>query len=351
MSIPGTVAEIDADALTSLVQRHAPGAVARSVTLVDAHSGTTGRARLQVDWERAALPSALFAKLPPTDPFQRAFVEQTGMGAREARFYRELAAEMPIRVPRPIASAWSDDGRAYLMIVEDLVEAGCTFPSFQSGGELETVQGAIDSLARLHAGFWESPRFDADLSWVEPPMASPVGPQLVSSGRDEFGTEQPPVFHEIATLYVDHNDALVALLEAGPTTLAHGDPHLGNQFVDGATVGFLDWAVLCRASGFRDVAYFLCASVETELRRTHQEALLRRYLDGLVAAGAPAPDFETGWRALRRFAITGWIAAVCTLAAGARMQSVKVGRRAVERANATLADLDSASLLREELGL
>jgi len=337
--------------LTAFVQGVAPGARATSVEIVDAHSGTTGRARLEVVWKRCDLPSAVFAKLAPTDPMQRAMAVETGMGAREARFYRDLAAQVPVRVPRPIASRWTADRRAYVMLIEDLASAGCAFPDFASGADLPMVRSAVEGLARLHATFWESPRFDGDLGWVEPPMHSAMGPMLVASGVKSFGANQPHAFHDVAEIYVQHGDAVAALLAAGPRTLLHGDPHLGNQFLDGATVGFLDWACVSRGPGLRDIAYFLCNSVDTDLRRAHEESLVRRYLEVLAARGAPAPDFDAAWRAYRCFVVAGWIAAVATHAVGARMQSLEVGRRAVARANEAVADLGTASLLREELRL
>ncbi|HKJ23580.1 MAG TPA: aminoglycoside phosphotransferase family protein [Myxococcota bacterium] len=351
--IPESLDTLTPEWLTAAVQGVAPGARASAVEIVDAHSGTTGRARLAVAWERGELPSALFVKLPPTDSLQRAMAVETGMGAREARFCRELAREVPVRVPRPIASFWSEDRRAYLMLGEDLEAAGCTFPSFESGADLAVVRGAVEGLARLHAAFWESPRFEAggDLDWIEPPMHHEMGPRLVAAGVEAFGAEQPEAFHEMAPIYTQHGAAVAGVLAAGPQTLLHGDPHLGNLFLDGGAVGFLDWACVSRGPGLRDVAYHLCCSVETALRRAEEEKLLRRYLEVLAESGAPAPGFDEAFAAYRRFVAAGWIAGVATYAVGARMQSLEVGRRAVARANAAIADLGTPELIRAELGL
>ncbi len=349
--IPEDLASISAAWLSDALQGVEPGARASSVEVVDAHSGTTGRARLDVTWEAGDLPRSLFAKLPPTEPLQRAMVIETGMGTREARFYRELAATLPIRVPRPVGAWWKEDRSAYLMLLEDLASTGCTFPEFESGTDLGVVRGALDTLARLHAAFWESPKFDADLAWIAPPMHSAMGPQLVAQGVQTFGAEQPDAFHAMAELYTQHGDAFAARLAAAPRTLMHGDPHLGNLFRHGETVGLLDWACVCRGPGLRDVAYLLCASVETDLRHAEQEALLRHYLAALSAAGAPAPGFDEAWHEYRCFAAAGWVASVATFALGDALQSEAVGRRAVARANAAVADLDTPGLLRAELGL
>ena len=78
------------------------------------------------------------------------------------------------------------------------------------------------------------------------------------------------------------------LYREGERTLVHGDPHLGNLFVDtvnGDRTGFLDWAVIAHAPGMRDVAYVLSASTPTEVRRAHEDALLFRYREILAAHG------------------------------------------------------------------
>jgi hypothetical protein len=349
--IPDCPEAISAEWLSSAVQHVAPGARAKAVEVIDAHSGTTGRARLRATWEKGDLPELIFVKLAPTDPIQRAMAVETGMGAREARFYRELAHDVPVRVPRPLWSQWTEDRRAYIMLLEDLASSGCEFPDFQSGADRAAVQSAVEQLARLHAAFWESPRFDGDLRWIRPPMQGDGAKQLIAAGVEQFGAGQPEAFHELARLSMDHTAELSKLLAAGTPTLLHGDAHLGNLFLDRGTIGFFDWAVVCRGPALRDVAYFLSNSVDTELRRAEEEVLIRHYLEVLAAEGAPAPSFADAWRDYRRFVAYGWIAAVATYAAGSRMQSLKVGERGVARTNAAISDLETPELIREELGL
>jgi len=349
--IPGTPDELTAQWLTEVVRAPGSGNRANSVELLDAHSGTTGRARIRVDWENGGLPEHIFVKLAPTDPFQRAVAVDTGMGAREARFYRELAPEVPVRAPEPYLSSWTADGKEYVMLIEDLEVAGCSFPGFASNADPGLVRSALGGLARLHGAFWESPRFAADLDWIEPPMHSELGPELVAAGVQSFGDRQPPAFHDMADLYINHGARVAALLAEGPQTLLHGDAHLGNFFLEHNRVGFLDWACVCKGPALRDVAYFLCGSVATELRRAEQEALIQYYVASLAASGGPELDFVDAWRDYRRFVAAGWIAAVATLAVGAGMQSIEVGEAAVARANEAIADLDTPGLLRNELGL
>src|SRR4029079_436452 len=81
-----------------------------AVTVLDQHSGTTGRARVGVEYAGDAGPETVFVKLAPFDPQQRDFVAQVGLGIAEARFYRELAPEVPVRSPWAYHSDWDGGG-------------------------------------------------------------------------------------------------------------------------------------------------------------------------------------------------------------------------------------------------
>jgi hypothetical protein len=346
--IPKTPEEITADWISEAFAPRFPGAHASAVEVVDAHSGTTGRARLRIDWkEDGGAPSSVFAKLAPTDEIQREMVITTGMGKREARFYHDLAADMPVRVAAPYSATWTDDGGEYLMLMEDLGESGCSIPRRSDPEVPDYARWMMDALAQLHAHFRASPRFGADLSWIDPPMQSDFGPLMVRSAVEQFGDEMPPEFHEMARIYCDHNEAVGERLDAGTQTLIHGDSHLGNLFLDGERIGFLDWACLCRAPGLRDVAYFLCNSIPTELRRSDERALLDRYRAGLD----DPPSADDAFRDYRLYAICSWVAATVTAAAGSRMQPIEIGMSSMRRATDALIDLETPQLFREELSV
>ena len=100
-------------------------------------------------------------------------------------------------------------------------------------------------------------------------------------------------------------DEVVALWQEEVGTLVHGDSHLGNLFVDeaaGGRTGFLDWAVVCRAPGIRDVSYTLCNSVPTEVREAYERPLVERYGELLEQAGVTI-DPDAGQRQHRIHAV------------------------------------------------
>ena len=100
----------------------------------------------------------------------------------------------------------------------------------------------------------------------------------------------------------------------------------------------------------RDVAYFLCNSLPSELRQAEQEGLLEIYRESLTTSGVPGISAELIWEDYRRFAAYSWISAVTTAAAGARMQSVAIGRAAMQRTHSAISELETLSLFVSELG-
>ena len=350
MSIPVEVEDITAAWLEDVLRAHAPGASLAAIQVAEAHSGTTGRVRVLLTHDDPRLPGSVFVKLAPFDAGQRAFVEQLGMGLYEARFYAELAPEVPPRLPRPWYAAHDNAGR-YVMVLEDLRAAGARYPAAGDPDLPAFVERTIDAFAALHAPFWASPRFapHGDLAWVERRSrgygsAAP----LVSFAVDQLGATLPDASRRLAEVYLPRADAIAALLADGTPTLVHGDAHLGNMFADGVTPGFLDWAMVSAAPGLRDVAYFLGASVPTELRRARERELVARYCARLHEGGI-ALDVDAAWQHYRVQLITGWIAAVVTAAMGSNWQPIDIGMAATRRANAAIEDHGVADLLRARL--
>ena len=349
-SIPDRPEAITPAWLSGALAKSLPGVEVARVRVVDRHSGTTGRARLALEYAAgSAGPPTVFVKLPPFDDLQRQLVAVTDMGRREARFYEAIAAETPVRVPRPWFAAHGDAPTDYIMVLEDLAAAGCTFPKSVDEHAREHGGRVIEALASLHAHFWQDARFEGELAWVPRAMRGALGAKLIEQAREKFRGDLPPIFAELCRLYVDHHERVCDLWDEGEATLIHGDIHAGNQFVDGGRVGFYDWAVISRSPGIRDVAIYLCNSCPTELRRAEQEGWLRAYRQRLVDAGVAAPTLETLWRRYRRAVLYGWVAATTTAAMGDRWQPLAVSTKAMRVATQACADLETLEAFRETL--
>ncbi|MHB8220952.1 MAG: phosphotransferase [Acidimicrobiales bacterium] len=217
----------------------------------------------------------------------------------------------------------------------------------------------MDELARLHAGYWESPRFADDLSWVpdragfgdgngRSAMALEASAHFVRRALDSFADDMPPGFRSAGEFYASHVGDILDLWDDGERTLVHGDPHEGNLFDDGARAGFFDWAMFSRSPGIRDVAYFCCTSLPIATRRSAEVELVGRYRANLGSAGIALAE-QIADRQYREMAVFAWVSMASTAAMGSRWQPVATGTRAMVRATAAVQDLSSIDALADRL--
>jgi hypothetical protein len=350
MAIPNQVSELTPAWFSEVLDANIT-----AVDVLDAHTGTTGRARVRVAGD-SSVPDTLFVKLQPFTPEQREFVRMVGMGIAEARLYATVGDELPVRIPKVWHSSFEVDDGSFIMVLEDLEASGCRFLSAEDEDVLDIAEALMDELAVLHAKYWGQ-----DLSWLTTPsgvrnnerganVALSAG-GIMQSALDQFADEMPPEFSQLGELYITRFSDLSALYREGVRTLVHGDNHIGNLFLDAdGTAGFYDWAIATSQPGMRDVSYFLCNSLPTDIRREHQEALINRYRAGLARHGITL-DEQTAFDQYRLFVVYSWGGSTTTAAMGDRWQPIDIGRRAMMRGTEAIVDLDSVSLIRERLGV
>ncbi len=356
-ALPRHVSDVTPAWLTRVLQPCAEGVVVRRVEAVGLESGTTARARLALEIDgpaaRADLPPTLFVKFAPPDVRTRLFVGLLGLGRSEVAFYRTARQGLPVRAPRAYFAAATRFGTRFVLLLEDLAASGCRFADITTPSDVTRAHGVMQGLAKLHAACWESPRLRGDLAWLR-------GSQqdfIFRAGRflsevalrpafERFSDLVPSELRAQASFVSEQRLALEALWARPPLTLIHGDAHVGNLFFDGPEVGFLDWQVVQRGQGLRDVSYFLANSLSVETRREHDEALIRVYLEALAEAGVPRVPFSVAWEQYRLHALYAWISAVVT-AAAATLQRESIVRAGLERSSVAVMDLDSLGALRE----
>jgi hypothetical protein len=349
MAIPATVEEFTAGWFSEVL-----GKDVDRVDVLDAHSGTTGRARLRLHGA-GDLPQTVFVKLQPFLPEQRQFLRATGLGVAEARFYAAVGDELPVRAPRVWHSSFDEEQAHFVMVLEDLVASGCRFPGPDDPEVLAVATSLVDELALLHAHYWGN-----ELDWLGTHAVSARSTKeqrkniggataIVRSALEQFGADMPIAFRQLGELYVARSREVAALWSDGISTLIHGDDHIGNLFVDQGRAGFFDWAVASRFPGMRDVAYFLGNSLPAAVRRVEEGALLERYRAALARRGIvlePGLQHEQ----YRLFTVYTWISATTTAAMGSRWQPAAAARAAMERTTRAVIDLDVLGLLGERLG-
>jgi hypothetical protein len=359
-AIPLRVADVTPAWLTRALQPCAEGVVVSRVDAIGLESGTTERARLALRFEgpgqRTDLPSAMFVKLAPRDLGTKLFVGLLGLGRSEVDFYRTARHGLPVRAPRVYFAAAARRGTRFVLLLEDLVASGCRFADITTPSDPVRARAVMQALAKLHAAYWASPRLHGDLAWRPSSPQDPVfrigrilSDLALRPALTRFGELVPAELKAAAGFVSENRLALEALWARPPLTLIHGDAHLGNLFFDGPEVGFLDWQVVQRGQGLRDVTYFLTNSLSVETRRAHGEELIRVYLTALAEAGAPPVPFSVAWEQHRLHALYTWISCVVT-AAAATLQREAIVRTGLERSSAAVVELDSLGALRDQIG-
>jgi hypothetical protein len=350
---PTTASDVTPEWLTAALAERHPGTEVDAVEVLERDEVTNAHARLSVTYAQATdAPEVMFCKLPPNDE-RRAQIIATGMGHREARFYAELAPSIAMRVPTAHVARTDDDGR-FVLLLEDLVTAGCEVSDGTWGIPVESAAGAIEDLAALHIRFDDAARRATEAPWVHVSRpTSDYAAGMLREGIDHHRDRLTDPFVDIAELYIAHHDELQRVWHEGPHTVIHGDTHIGNLFLDQGRVGFLDWGIINVNTPMREISYLLTMAMSIDDRRAHERDLLRFYLDLRRAAGATEIAFDDAWRAHRIHAAYN-VTASCQVV---RFPAdISESRRVfadhfLDRAQTSIDDLESLAALRDATGL
>jgi len=348
--LPLTLDEVSASWLTAALARRFPGARIGAVTRADERAGTSTSARFLLEYEEDGgneeLPASVYVK-GGFDAVMRRRVWQALV--QEARFFAELAPDVPINIPQSYFTAYDEEVGQGIVVLEDMSTRGVEFGHITKSRGPDTVAAVIELQAKLHARFWADPRLDAYRAWGEPQrlflqylLRQKSWDDVLTRG---YGDRIPPILR-------DREFALQALAacwaqnDALPRTLLHGDPHSGNQYFEqDGSPGFMDWQCTFPGAPGHDHAEMLITSLTIEERRTHERDLLAHYREVLVAEGvADAPSFDALWLNYRQNQMHNMAQAVFN---PYDMQTQEVTDTSAERSLAAAEDLD----VMEALGL
>ena len=252
-------------------------------------------ARLTIEYagEDATKPRSLVAKFSNRDPHQRAMFHGIGLYAREVRFYRQLAAQAPIRTPHCYFAAIDPETGETALLLEDL--AGLRTPDVVSGIGRAEAHSLVHALAATHARWWNRRDLllEAEEASIAPILQSwhliyQVGwPRFAERVRERLPEiALPPPFLELGDRLCRGTPDLLRPLFEPPVTWLHMDLHPDNLAFDtsGTPVVF-DWQTSGLGRGPVDVGYFVASALPTELRRREEAALLDAYHADLEAGG------------------------------------------------------------------
>jgi thiamine kinase-like enzyme len=327
--IPQKAADLTPALLNQIIKPMRPDVKIKEVDIVDAKVfgtdvglvSTANRVKLRAKYTADTttvneLPTDIVLKLARTD------IQLGPLYGNETRFYQRLSREVGIEVPFCLGAVFNPETQLFAMLLGDLSAAGARFPNVMDETSEAHIYGLVEILAKLHARYWESPRFKTDLAWLETHVTGTLAdfmnynsPIACSYGLkdDKFKRE---LLEELGTTEDELNKGTRAVQvhqSKLPQTICHGDAHYGNTYIhaDGR-VGLCDWQLSVRGHCMHDVNYTIVTALSIGQRRKMERQLLEYYIDRLCAFGVKnPPSFDEIWAEYRRGVIwspwIGWI--------------------------------------------
>jgi hypothetical protein len=261
-------------------------------------------------------PPSLIAKLPAADDTSRATARSLRSYENEVRFYQLLAVDLPVRTPAVYYADIEVDTARFVLLLEDMAPA-------RQGDQIrgcspDMAKVAVDELVRLHAPRWGDPAL-AELEWLhrDPAAQHAFLLAFLPTAWDGFQTRYAA---RLDSDVLVAGNALFGRLESylgpdnTPWTVVHGDYRLDNLLFDpapgGVPVTVVDWQTCRHGPALQDVAYFIGAAMQPDVRREVEAGLVRGYHAALVNAGVPDYGWERCWLDYRRGTWSGLIMAV-----------------------------------------
>ncbi|WP_324749220.1 aminoglycoside phosphotransferase family protein [Sphingomonas sp. LY54] len=349
--------------LTEILCRNVQGAAVTRFSFDNVYNGTTNRRRLLLEYNTAAesdgLPPSVFCKA--TFDLPNRILLSSSAAFSEVTFFNRLRGELPIDCPSALFAAYDPESWASIIVMRDLT-GDVEFCSEETVVGHREVRSQLRLLATMHARFYESPRFHADLADIIPfhrrfhdlNKLHGIG---ACSRRGLHAAEEvvPPALFAMGDRVWEATERAVAWQEGQPETFTHGDVHLKNWYRrrDGA-MGIGDWQASGRGHWARDLAYLLGTALRPDTRRSNERAYLTVYLDLLAEAGGPRLEFDDAfvmYRAQMLTALAWWTMTLIPSDAMPKMQPVCTTRLFVHRLSTACDDLDSVGAVNSLCGV
>jgi Ecdysteroid kinase-like family len=297
MKLPSRAADLSSAWLSDVL-----GGPVKSFTVADIGEGIgifgeISRVTIEPEAGVTTLPATVISKFPTTDPANRPVGDALGIYEREIKFFREIAPVTSLTVPHCYTAQSDPQSGTHVLLLEDLqrYEMGDQV----IGATVSRAEKIVDGLVTLHARWWDTEELHA-LDWL-PTSADPAYvaavPAIYEAGlpileRDWAGRVGADAIALAQRIGAQFDDVLRRTAEA-PTTFLHTDTRLDNFFfTESDDPIFIDFQLCVRGRGPADVAYLIGTSMDVELQRTNWQRLLRRYHDGLLAAGVSGYSWE-----------------------------------------------------------
>ncbi|MGA8544890.1 MAG: phosphotransferase [Mycobacterium sp.] len=293
------------------------------------------------------VPSTVIVKLPAQSEARWA-MDMLGGYRRELSFYRYVAGRAPIATPHVYAAGMAEKSADFVLVLEDLRDWDNA--DHLAGLTMHRARLCIEQLAGMHA--WSVTAAGPELNSF-PSLDTPIAREVLHPAfelgwrvyRDKSPAAVPPAVARYAERFVQLAPQALAALTARPMLL-HGDIRADNMFFDGDLLKIVDFQFVSRGVGVVDVAYLISQGLPTQVRRGHDEQLVREYLAWLTDGGVTDYSFDEAWRHYRLASAYLMLLPVITLVGWDTMpeRSRALCLKLTERAVAAIDDLNATQV-------
>lgn len=300
LPIPSRVDDITVDWLNDALAASSPGTFGEIESLGIAHFGEgvgiLGElARLSLTYAPGATgPATIVAKCAAAAEENHFLAVAMGFYRREVAFYQEIANDIDLPVPRSFHADTSDTGVPFVLLIEDI--RGATTPDQILGLDADDVKRIISTIAPLHACYWGDTDALDRLAWLPPmnndlykggqPMAIGLFPAFAEHYGDVIRSD---VMERIGHSCERYAEMLDFVTTVGSATFTHTDCRAENYLFgrdgDDSVTTVVDFQLSTRHIGMWDIANLLAGSMDTEVRRSHENELLAHYVDAIRSSG------------------------------------------------------------------
>jgi hypothetical protein len=347
--LPLTAEGVTAAWLSAAFRTRCPAVVINQVEPVQIIEGTATKVRLRLGYgahtPRDGLPDHLCVK--GGFGAHREYLGGMGLYGGEVRFFSEIASLYELDCPASYFGLTQTDPVQGVVALEDLHARGVTFARATRPMSVELVKAGLEALAALHGQSWEDDRprrlgVEPLLSDATEPILQDFFAALPQRFAAPRGFAAPVVLHDPDRLRAAYA-AYQAEVQRGAVCVVHGDPHIGNAYVEpDGRVGFVDWQTVALGPWVHDVNYFVVSALDVPDRRTHERDLLGHYLKALATYGVSVPGLDEAWSDYRRATVHGFLGWLCN---PDQWQPAEVNTATYARFGMAMVDHDTYPLL------
>ena len=303
-SFPTSADQLTSDFLSEVLSAHV---ASFNLQLVGAQGAMTTAARIAIEYTAPAAdaPPAVFAKWASPIPEVQQMAAANGMYRREVRFYKDLAGDSGLDVPRAYFGDWDRESGLFLLLLEDMSgsQVGDLFAS-----RVDEVRPVVEAIPAFHARWWNNPELDR-LRWLfpvdHPAVVKGLGATFAAS-LERVTSRFPRAFDgplgNVSRRIAADYGAMATQFGARPRTLVHGDLHLQQVFFPGdgqdepsGRFAIFDWQTIARGFGGQDLSRIIAACLNPADRRAHERDLVAAYHGGLTANGITNYSLDECW--------------------------------------------------------